>query len=72
MASPTGDGPHVLCLDTPEVATGDGYSLETEHFAGLISGEKLPEVTTLEQSLNSIRLVKAEIGSIQKNSEITL
>lgn len=57
---------------TPEVAKGDGYSLEIEHFAGLVSGRKLPEVTTLEQSSNSIRLVKAEIESIQKNSKITL
>jgi hypothetical protein len=57
---------------TPSVAKGDGYSLEIEHFAGLISGKKLSEITALEQSLNSIRLVKAEIESIQKNSEITL
>jgi len=57
---------------TPEVARGDGYSLELEHFAGLINGVKLPQVTTLEQSLNSIRLVKAEIESVQKNTEITI
>ena len=55
---------------TPNIAKGDGYSLEIEHFAGLISGRKLSEITTLEQSLNSVRLVKAEIESIQKKSEI--
>lgn len=57
---------------TPEIAKGDGYSLEIEHFAGLINGEKLPQVTTLAQSLNSIRLVKAEIESIQNKTEITI
>jgi predicted dehydrogenase len=56
----------------PEVAKGDGYSLEVEHFAGLVSGEKLPEVITLTQSLNSIQLVKAEIESIQKKSDILI
>ena len=57
---------------TPDIAKGDGYSLEIEHFAGLANGEKLPEVITLDQSLNSIRLVKAEIESIQKKSEISI
>ncbi len=46
--------------------------LEIEHFAGLIKGEEVPEVITLDGSMNSIQLVKAEIESIQKNKEITL
>jgi predicted dehydrogenase len=57
---------------TPEVAAGDGYSLEIEHFAGLANGEKLAEVITLAQSLDSIRLVKAEIESVQKKSEVVV
>jgi len=56
----------------PEVPKGDGYSLEIEHFAGLINGLKLPEVTSPEESLNSIRLVKAEIESIQNKTEIKI
>lgn len=57
---------------TPEVAKGDAYSRQIEYFAGLISGRKLPEVITIRQSSDSIRLVRAEIESIQKNSRITL
>ncbi|MCF7954871.1 MAG: Gfo/Idh/MocA family oxidoreductase [Phycisphaerae bacterium] len=57
---------------TPEVATGDGYMREIEHFARLISGEKLPEVITLAQSTKSIELVKAEIKSIQTSQPVSL
>ena len=57
---------------TPEVTRGDGYSLEIAHFAGLVSGDKLPEIIATEQSVNSIRLVKAGIESIQKKSEISI
>jgi predicted dehydrogenase len=57
---------------TPQVAKGDGYTLQIEHFAGLINGEKLAQVTTLDQSLDSIRLVNAEVESVRKNSEIEL
>jgi len=57
---------------TPEVAAGDGYSLELEHFAGLVNGAKISEVITLEQSLNSIRLVHAEIESVKKNDRAYL
>jgi predicted dehydrogenase len=57
---------------TPEVVPGDGYSLEIEHFAGLVTGQVMPEVITLQQSADSIRLVKAEIESVKKQSEIRL
>jgi len=57
---------------TPEVAAGDGYSLELEHFIGLINGKKMPEVITLEQSMNSVRLVQAEIDSVKKNAKVFL
>jgi predicted dehydrogenase len=57
---------------TPDVVTGDGYSLEIEHFAGLVRGESLPEVITLQQSTDSIRIVQAEIKSVQDQCEIKL
>jgi len=57
---------------TPEVAAGDGYLLEIEHFVGLVNGETLPEIITLQQSADSIRLVRAEVESVQKQKEIRL
>ena len=57
---------------TPEVAEGDGYLLELKHFAGQINGEKLPEVITLKDSINSIKLVKSEIKSIQTSGPVNL
>jgi predicted dehydrogenase len=57
---------------TPEVAKGDGYSLEIAHFARVLSGEKVPQVTTLEQSLNSVRIVEAEKEAARKGSKVSL
>lgn len=59
-------------VSTPEVAAGDGYSLELAHFAGLVSGKKMPEVITLEQSLNSIHLVLAEIESVKTGDRVKI
>lgn len=59
-------------VSTPEVAAGDGYSRELEHFAGLVNGKKMPEVITLEQSLNSIQLVLAEIESAKTGQRVTI
>lgn len=57
---------------TPEVLEGDGYVREIEHFAGLVNGEDMPEVITLAGSMDSIKLVKAEIESIQANQSVSL
>lgn len=57
---------------SPEVAAGDGYSLEVEHFAKSIRGEPVPEVTTLEQSRNSVRIVEAEKKSINSRERILI
>ena len=46
---------------TPEVAAGDGYSREVEHFVKTLRGESVPQVLTLEQSRDSVRLVQAEL-----------
>ncbi len=57
---------------TPDVTPGDGYLLEIEHFAGCVRGEALKPVITLKQSADSIRIVRAEIESIQNKGEIRL
>lgn len=56
----------------PEVEKGDGYSLEIAHFLKLVSGKKVPEITTPEQSLNSVKLVLAERQSAETRSPVCL
>jgi 1,5-anhydro-D-fructose reductase (1,5-anhydro-D-mannitol-forming) len=57
---------------TPEVADGDGYSIEVDHFARKAAGENPPQVITLEQSLNSVRIVLAEKESADKHRTVEL
>jgi len=57
---------------TPEVAQGDGYIREVEHFAKSVRGESVPEVITLEQSRNSVRIVEAEKKSINSKERILI
>ena len=57
---------------TPEVQKGDGWLLEIEHFAKTIRGEKVEEITTLEQSRDSVRIVAAEKESARKMEEVTI
>jgi len=59
-------------LFTPEVAGGDGYSRQTEHFAKRLKGEKLKIVTALNDSRNSVRIAQAEKESVLQNKEIIL
>ena len=57
---------------TPKVEDGDGYSLEIAHFVKAVSGQKIPEMTTPAQSLDSVKLVLAEKESAEKGKEITI
>jgi predicted dehydrogenase len=57
---------------TPEVQEGDGWLLEIEHFTKAVSGEKVEEITTLEQSRDSVRIVAAEKESARKMEEVTI
>jgi 1,5-anhydro-D-fructose reductase (1,5-anhydro-D-mannitol-forming) len=57
---------------TPEVPAGDGYSRQTEHFLKAVRGEHVPEITTLEQSRNSVRIVEAEKKSINSRERILI
>jgi len=56
----------------PEVEEGDGYSLEIAHFVRTISGKEVEEVTTLEQSRNSVRIVEAEKESLRTGGKVCL
>lgn len=51
---------------TPRVAEGDGYSIEISHFAERVKGKNPKDVITLEDSLNSVRIVAAERDSAAK------
>ena len=57
---------------TPEVQEGDGWLLEIEHFAKAVRGEKLEEVTTLEQSRDSVKIVAAEKESARKGEKVAI
>lgn len=57
---------------TPEVEAGDGYSLEIAHFVKTVNGQKVPEIITPAQSLNSIKLVLAEKKSAQTGKEVAI
>jgi predicted dehydrogenase len=57
---------------TPEIPSGDGYIRQIDHLVRLINGETLPPVTTLEQSLNSIKIVEAEKESIRTGGIVSI
>ena len=57
---------------TPEVKKGDGWLLEIEHFAKAISGEKVEEITTLEQSRDSVKIVAAEKESARSGEKVVI
>jgi len=56
----------------PEIKKGDGWFLQIAHFAKVIKGEKVEQVTTLEQSLNSVKIVQAEKESVAKREKVGL
>lgn len=57
---------------TPEVAEGDGYSIEIAHFAALAAGRDVAQVTTLAGSLDSVKIVLAEKESAEKGRAVLL
>jgi predicted dehydrogenase len=57
---------------TPEVASGDGYSRQIEHFARRVNGEHVEDILTLEQSRDSVRMVLAEKESAQRLEPVKL
>ena len=57
---------------TPEIASGDGYSNEIAHFIKAVGGEKVPEIITPAQSVDSLRLVLAEKQSVASGQAVEL
>jgi predicted dehydrogenase len=57
---------------TPEVQKEDGWFLEIEYFAKAIKGEKLEQITTLEQSRDSVKIVAAEKESARKGEKVAI
>ena len=56
----------------PVLPSGDGYSLEIEHFARRVKGEVPEGVTTLADSRQSVEVVLAEIGSVRSGEPVLL
>ena len=57
---------------TPEVEAGDGYSLEIAHFVKAVAGETVPEITTPQQSRNSVKIIEAEKKSAQSGEKVVI
>ncbi len=57
---------------TPEVASGDGYSNEIEHFVKAVGGRSVPEIITPKESVESLRLVLAEKQSALSCQKVSL
>lgn len=57
---------------SPESVPGDGYELEIAHFAKTIQGQSLPEVITLQQSMDSVRIIEAEQASISTGKMVSV
>ena len=57
---------------TPEIASGDGYSNEIAHFVKAVRGEKVPEIITPAQSVDSLKLVLAEKQSAASGQLVRL
>lgn len=57
---------------TPEIATGDGYAREIEHFAMKIRGEQVENILTLEESRDTVCIVLAEKKSVRQRDTVIL
>ncbi len=57
---------------TPEVAEGDGYFRQVQHFARVIQGDRVKQVITPEESRDSIALIFAEEESEQTGKPVSL
>lgn len=57
---------------TPQVYADDGYVRQIDHFAKAVQGEAVPEVITLAQSRDSVKIVAAERQSVDTHEKVTL
>lgn len=56
----------------PEVASGDGYTNEIEHFVKAVGGRDVPEIITPAQSVDSLRLALAEKQSARSGQIVSV
>lgn len=56
----------------PQVAKGDGYSREIEHFIKAASGKSVPQIITPKGSLDSVKLLLAEKKSCDAGKKVSL
>jgi len=57
---------------TPEVLADDGYVRQVEHFARVVQGQAVPEVITLAQSRDSVKIVAAERQSVDTHEQVAV
>jgi predicted dehydrogenase len=57
---------------TPKVEEGDGWFLQIAHFARAVSGKKVQQITSLEQSMNSVKIVEAEKLSASRGKKVSI
>jgi 1,5-anhydro-D-fructose reductase (1,5-anhydro-D-mannitol-forming) len=57
---------------TPEVPKEDGYVRQIEHFAKAVQGQAMPEVITLAQSRDSVKIVTAERASVDTHKQVEI
>lgn len=57
---------------TPQVEAGDGWGLQIAHFARAMRGKKVKPITTLAESMNSVRIVAAEKESVSKGKKVSI
>jgi len=50
----------------------DGWFLQIAHFVKAISGQKVKPITTLEESLNSVKIVQAEKESARRGRKVAI
>jgi predicted dehydrogenase len=57
---------------SPQVEAGDGWGLQIVHFAKAVRGEKVKPITTLAESMNSVKIIAAEKESASKGKKVTI
>ncbi len=56
----------------PELPAGSGWSTELEYFVNCIETKKKPKIITAASSLESVKMVEAELKSIEKGKIIVI
>jgi len=57
---------------TPKVTEGDGWFLQIAHFAKAAIGKKVEAITSLEESMNSVKIVEAEKESASTGQKVSI